>query len=173
MGVAGAYSSACAEAIAATAPGPSNPRPRPVWRPSVPNLPLLTSSPLSKKKPEKHEVGLAGCHHPGAEPYANFGWQRRLPLTYLSRRVRGLLRKFHVTRHSGCLLSRPPRDRQLCLFRGLTSPASTSRRYIDRAPVPPVASGLPARSMRHDSRAPPPESSPTRGEQRNLAGQGC
>ena len=45
-----------------------------------------------KGTPKKNEICPAGCHHPEAAPWPKPGWQRRLSLACLPRRVRELLR---------------------------------------------------------------------------------
>ena len=54
--------------------------------------PQLEQAFMAKKQEKKNEVCPAGCHRPGAEPWPKPGWQRRLSLTCLPRRVRELLR---------------------------------------------------------------------------------
>ena len=102
---------------------------------------------------KKNEVCPAGCHRPGAEPWPKPGWQRRLSLTCLPRRVRELLRTSRTSPLPPaarwteprlaltsfllhCIRSRAPRERRdhwLRLHRGLASSTPSFCRHTDCA----------------------------------------
>ena len=102
---------------------------------------------------KKNEVCPAGCHRPGAEPWPKPGWQRRLSLTCLPRRVRELLRTSRTSPLPPaarwtelrlaltsfllhCIRSRAPRERRdhwLRLHRGLASSTPSFHRHTDCA----------------------------------------